>query len=347
MQRINQILLIAAVVLFALSAFTYYESVTRAERFERGQAFLPNLNPDSIAEITVRQGEEETVLRRSSDGERFVIPSADGYRAKNSAVNRFVRDVLDLELEKEVGTSDDLAEELGLDESAEERIEVVFENDAGQPMVHFLVGDRFEDGAGHYVRRVDVDEKPIYLTTKAVYLQTASDDFVERQILDVAQDEIASIEGDGFVFARPEEGGELALVDLPEGRKASSKATQLKSALAGLRATAHHLANAPEVQGLVFDRRVDFVLDDGSGYTLESAEKDDTHYLRVQGFHTAGQVTIARDASEEEVAETADVLQSIESIDDFNAFHGSWVYEISESTANRLGVDASDLVEDA
>ena len=86
--RYNHVLLSAAALLLVLSAFTYHNSVTRAERFERGQKFLSNLNPDEIAKIELAKGEESTVLERTAGGDRFVITSADGYYASNREVNR-------------------------------------------------------------------------------------------------------------------------------------------------------------------------------------------------------------------------------------------------------------------
>ena len=44
----NAKLAVLAVLLFVFSVFSYRQSVTRAERFERGQKFLAQLNPDEI-----------------------------------------------------------------------------------------------------------------------------------------------------------------------------------------------------------------------------------------------------------------------------------------------------------
>ena len=49
-------LIMVAAALFLFSALSYRASVKRAERFERGQSFLPNLNPDEIAEILIFDG---------------------------------------------------------------------------------------------------------------------------------------------------------------------------------------------------------------------------------------------------------------------------------------------------
>ncbi len=340
--KLNRILLIVAGALFALSAYSYYDSVQRAERFERGAKFLQNLNPDSIAEILIQKGEETAHLRR--DGDRFVVVDAGGYPAKNESVNRFIRDALELSLEKQVGSGESLDEELELIAGGDATTEVTFKDANQADMVHFLIGKSMDEGGGNYVRRVDSDDDAIYLTSSRVYLNTAQDDFLDKDILDVEQAEVAAIRGADFVIE--DEAGSLKLTGLPGGKKESNKASQLENLLSGLRFSKHFLANAPEVQGLYFDSVVDVDLKDESGYRVEVASKADKHYLRIQGYHTAGQLSIALDAGDEETTEVADKLKRQNEIQEFNDFHGSWIYEVTETTANRVKVSAKDLVED-
>ena len=347
MKKLNTILALVAAGLFLVSALSYHDSVRRAERFERGQRFLPNLNPDEIAQIEIVKGEETTRLRR--EGDRFMLTSADGYRAKNEAVNRFIKEVLDLSLEKEVGRGADLEEELGLVDGGAETQRITFKDSAGKEMVGFLVGNAFEDGSGSYVRRTAAEEEGkeplIYLTSSRVYLSTGEDDFLDKQILDLESSELAAIEGEGFKLEQQE--GELKLVDLPPGKKESTEVSQLENALSYLTFDRQHLADAPEVRSLSFDRQVTFVLADQSGYQVEVAEQGDKHYLRVRAFTDAGPVEITLDADEEEVKEKSETLVRADELQQFNDFHGSWVYEVSESTADKFRLRARDLIESA
>lgn len=365
--KLNRILLACAAVLLALSAFTYHDSVSRADRFERGQKFLQSLNPDEIAEIVLREGagdggggSSEVVLRRTASGDRFVVQSEAGYRADNAEVNRLLRQLLEMELEKEVGAaSASLSEELGLAESdgvlPDGTVEVTLRNAAEKDMVRVLVGEEFTgDGpTGNYLRRADDDGK-IYLSRGRINLNVDGGAYVDKEIADVPRTEIAAIRGDGFALVRTEEGGALELQDLPEGKKESSKASGLKGVLSPLRFQTHHLADAAEVRGLEFGRRLRVELDDGSGYVLELAragatesDSDDVKaYLRVSGFHTTEQVYIEQDASEEDVKETSEVLVRADEIADFNEYHGSWIYEVTDTVADRIDVGAADLQQD-
>ena len=211
--------------------------------------------------------------------------------------------------------------------------------------LHFLVGKSLDSGGGNYIRRLDAEDETIYLTSSRVYLNTRQDDFLDKEILDVEKDQIAAIRGNGFLIEDRE--GSLKLAELPAGKKESAKVSQLTNLLSGLRFNKHYLADAPEVQGLAFDASVEIDLEDESGYRVAVASKDDKHYLRIQGYHTAGQLSIAVDADEEESKRVADQLQRQNETQDFNAFHGSWIYEVTETTADKVRLAASDLVEDA
>ena len=353
-KKTNQILLIAASALLLLSAWTYQNSVKRAERFERGQKFLPNLNPDEIARIEINKGNEQTVLRRAQDGERFDVASADGYKAKNNNVNRLIKDVLEIELEKEVGEGESLQKDLQLvagEERDAETVEVALIGSGGNDMVRFLVGKAFESG-GNYVRRIDGDQKMIYLSSTRVFLTTDGDSFIDKDLLDVPRGDVARVAGTDFLFEKGEDGSALALVDLPAGKKESAQANQVKTVLQGLRFTKHYLADAPEVRGLRFDRQLDITLDDGSAYLLESAQQGDKHYLRITGRHTSDQVSGGRilmqpDATEEQMQETSELMARVDELQQFNVYHGSWVYEVTVNTADRVRATRADLLEDA
>lgn len=339
----NRLLMVVAAAVFLLSFLSYHSSVTRAERFERGQKFLSNLNPDEIANITLAKDGAITELKRQED--IFVVASEHGYPAANDAVNRMLKDVLGLSLEKKVGAGEGLEEELGLRSEAAGTLEVTFKNATGKEMVHFLVGKAFDEGSGNYVQRLDGEKGPIYLTAERVFLQTEGSDYVEQELLDVPAGDIAAIRGEGFAFESVD--GKLTLSGLPDGKKESAKATQVRGVLSGLRFQEHLLANDPSLQGLVFDDELQVELDDQSGYTLQVAQRGEDHYLRIAAFHDVGQLSVALDASEDEVRETSEVLSRGDEVKDFNALHGSFVYKVTSLTADKVRAKASELMEDA
>ena len=131
--RTNLKLAIAAVLLLAGSIWVYADSVSRGDRFERGKKLLPNLAIDEVSTIVLTEGGKTTTLERSAEpaptgvakGESFTIAEVHDYPAKNEAVNRLLRDLLDIGLEKEIGNGADLAKELEIDPPTDTTTEVV------------------------------------------------------------------------------------------------------------------------------------------------------------------------------------------------------------------------------
>lgn len=356
MRKLNTTLATVAAVLLLLSLWAYRDSVTRADRFERGQKFLQALDVDQIATIQLRgsggEGEEGTsVTLRRGEG-TFLIAEAEGYPARNETVNRLLRDLLDLSLERELGKGDSAAEAAGLDTGGAQEIHLL--DASGDTMVRFRYADT--EGAGVAVQRLaaedeeaeESDAQPVYLTEQALNVASDVDGFLDKDILDIQQGDLARIEGADFAFETPEEGSGLKLVDVPSGRQEKiSEVNKVKSALSYLTFDQVFLANAPEVAGLDFDQHLKFWLDEQTGYELSGAERDGRHFLQLRSFHTVDQITFSTEEADEELQEKADLRLRLDELEDFNRLHGSWIYEVSERVAERLQLRKVDLIEDA
>lgn len=344
MSKTNRNLLVAVAVLFLLSVLTYRQTASRADRFQRGQLFLPNLNPDEIATIEVSKGEESTTLRRQ--GDRFTVAEKRGYPASNSSVNRLLRDLLEIGLETEVGRGEGLAAELELEPAGPETVELALADRADKEMVRLRVGQTGEEGRGNYIRRLDEDNASIYLTSQNVFLSSDPASYLEKEIVDHPASEVVRIEGTDFELARAEAENDLQLVDPPAGRQAkTSEVNRLASILSGLRYDDVFVADDPQVAGLQFRPGLVVHLRDGSSYVLSYAEAEERFFLKIRGENEVQQVAITVDESEEELKEKAEKLSRADEIDAFNDFHGSWVYEISSFTAEKLKLGRADLLE--
>jgi len=342
--KTNRKLTILTVVLMALSLWAYRESVNRADRFQRGQVFLSNLNPDEIVRVEIRQADETVTLERQ--GETFRVVEEQGYPASNAAVNRLVGDLLELSLEKEVGTGTELASELELEPVGPSTVEVLFQDAAQKEMVRMRLGLPFEGGPGRYVQRLDRPDDPIYLTSGEVHVTVDSSAFLRQQIIDVPVSEVARIVGADFTLTRQAEGGELRLIDAAASEETKGKQIgELESILRNLSFENVFVADDEAVRDLDLLPTLSIDLEDGSGYDLAVAEREGRYFLQIAGRHAVSQVAISLDEAEEELQEKADMLTRADEIDDFNRFHGSWIYEISEADGRKLLLRKADLVE--
>lgn len=344
MSKLNRNMLLVVVALFLLSALTYRQSVGRADRFQRGQVFLANLNPDDVATITVSKGDEKVTLRRQAD--RFLVAEKRDYPASNSSVNKLLRDLLEIGLEREVGRGESLQAELEIEPLGPETVEVQLEGSGDQEMVRMRVGKTFDEGPGNYVQRFDEEDPAIYLTSSGVHASTEVGTYLDKLIVDHERTEVSIVSGADFLLERPADGGDLTVADLPAGEKVkSSEVGRLESALSGLRFDEVFVADANEVVGLLFEPALEIGLVDGSSYVLFLAQREEKTYLRIQGQNEVQQVAITVDEAEEELREKAEMLTRADEIDAFNSFHGSWVYEIGDLTAKKLRLTRKDLIE--
>lgn len=344
MKLSNRTLSIAALVLLGLSIALHLQSIRRADRFERGQSFLKGLNTDEVSSISLVRGDSTVSLERQ--GDRFVLAEHDDYRARNDSINRLLRSLLDVTLEKEVGSGPELARRLGLagDEAGvEPPIEITLGSASGSEPVQILIGKRAEDGGGHYLQRRG-DDQAIYLTTAATAVDVSADAYLEKEILNVESSEIATITGADFRFETTEQ--QLGLTDLPADRsEASLEVNKIKNGLRGLSFDSVLPADHADVAGLRFATALRYELTDGSGYELQTTERGESSYLRVVGFHSVERIAIGVDESEEELSEKAEVLERADEISRFNQFHGSWVYELGSSAADKFSLRKTDLIE--
>jgi len=340
--NLNRNLTIIAIVLLIASVWTYQSSVARADRFERGQRLLPSLNPDDVAEIAISRGSERVTLKRGEDG--FTISEMHGYPATNESVNRVLRSLVELELDKEIGTGDDLYRELGLTADAAEMTEIALRAADGAEMVRLRVGKAFDGGNGNYVRRLDGDGGPAYLSTNRISLNPSADTFLAKEILNVSADRIERINGLDYTVVRTEEG--LVLDRVPAGREENpSNLSRVKNLLSYFRFDEVFLADDAVVRDLAMRQVADVRLTDGSGYRLALAERDGEHYLQIIGYHTVNQVSVDRDETTEELEDKAEILARADEISRFNRFHGSWVYRVNQSTADKLLLQKADLTQ--
>ena len=343
--KTNATLAALAVVLLAGSVWAYTSSTSRGDRFQRGQRLLSNLILDEVATITIATGGEVTTLQKR--GDEFSVSEVHDYPARNESVNRFLRDLLDIELEKEVGRGIGLAADLEIDPPTDDTVEVALMNSTDQEMVRLRIGKSLPDGVGRYVRRLDVEDAPIYLTTDSWFLSTGSSSFLKKEIVDHPQAEVRRVQGSDFEIVAEEPESPLRLQNVPAGRTEKSTETNaLKSILNRLSFDEVFLADDAEVRELRFDRHLRVDLKDGTSYVLSLATSDDRSFLKIRGDHGLDRVEIAIDTPEDELREKADQLSRADAIEEFNAFHGSWVYEISSFTADKLTLNRSDLLQD-
>ncbi|PIE01699.1 MAG: hypothetical protein CSA81_10530 [Acidobacteria bacterium] len=341
--NLNRYLGIAAVILFVLSFMAFKQAQDSSDRFERGQKFLSNLNPDNISEILIDKGKDHVELKREDD--HFSMASKAGYPARNQAVNRIITSILDMELEDEIGSGAELSKELEVLEGPAETTHIIFKNDAGKEMVNFFIGKKAEGGQGSYVKK-NGDDETIYLTSKTSYLNVTPSSMIKDNILNIPQSDVLKIEGNGYTIE--DDGGTLQLQKLPKGMETkASEFGQVKGLLSNLKIKDAFLADNPKVKDVRFTNTVTVYLKNKAHYQIAVGKKGETIYMKVQSGHQLKQIQLTGQESEEELKEKSKVLQLNDELKKFNEFHGSWVYELSGQNGAKFFFTKQDLIQKA
>ncbi len=349
MTDLNKKLLALAAALMVLAFLTYRHDTSRADRFETGQKFLQNLNPDDVAKIEVRGAAEDNpdtgdAVTLTRQGDEYAVAERNGYVARNEEVNRLVRDLLDISLDRRMGSGEELAAELGL--TGSESTSVTLSSANGDVMVSVDLGTTSDSG-GRYVRRSTGEDQSIYRTEAALTVSSDPGTFLNKEIMDHPSSAIVRIEGPDFVLAKQQDddGQWQGVLELEGAEAKASEVNRLTSLLARLSFEEVFLASAPEVASLRFATSHTFNLDDQSGYVIESATQGDDTFIRVRGLFNVDRLEVSQDETDEQLEEKADVLRRSEEIAQFDQYHGSWVYKLSSSDGEKFAIARAALVE--
>ena len=344
MTDLNKKLGVGAAVLLVLAVLTYRHDAGRAERFEAGQKLLQNLNPDEIAQVSVTGAGEAASVTLDRQGEVYAVAEREGYIARNEDVNRLVRDLLDVQLNRRMGEGDSLAEELGFQDA--DATSVVLSNANGDDMVALEIGSSSESG-GRYVRRTSGDDQSIYRTEGDLSVSTDPSSYLNKEILDHSGAEVVRIEGPDFVLAKQQDdaGKWQGDLELDGGPASTAEINKLSGVLNRLAYDEVYLANAAEVANLRFDRSLLFELDDQSGYRFEVATRGDDSFIRVLGVFNVDRLEVTQEETEEELEQKAEVLRRSDEIAKFDQYHGSWVYQLSPTAGDTFALSRKDLLE--
>ena len=65
----------------------------------------------------------------------------------------------------------------------------------------------------------------------------------------------------------------------------------------------------------------------------------------MSGYLSVDRVTVSQEDTDDDLQEKSDVLKRSDEINQFNAYHGSWVYQLSETEAAPFALRKQDLLE--
>ena len=342
------ILAAVAVAMVAVTIVIYGVECKPPADFEKGSLLIQGLELDKIGQITLKKEDKTVTLKRKGKG--FVVPERGGYPASVKKVNELFIDCLGIRIADRVTASASNHGELGVKTDSKDATVVEFADADGKPVVGLVAGKSLSRGSGTYVRRIDQDT--VYASEKSLYLAAEVTSYIETEILDVKKDDVieahVELPDEAYTVHRNKD-GKTVLAEVPEGRK--QKDNDVEAVLDALSYLTFNEVVAEQPEGLKFDATYTAKTKKHLTYTLRLGKVDDKHYAKVAArgpssaeLERAG--LIGKNEPKEKLEEKDRILTAADKADEFNARHGSWLYELSSWKAEKMRKPLKDLLED-
>ena len=307
------------------------------------EVVFPTLHadPNAVAKIAYASGQTSFTLQRQDDG-GWQVAEKSGYPAAAEKIRELVVALADTRfVEAKTSLPESFArlevEEPGAEAAKSRRITLSAAD--GAVLADLVLGKRStrrtgRESFGTYLRRPDSQQA--WLVNQEIPADRKIEDWLDREILNIAQGEIAMMEitpaaGEGYSITRDQPEGDFVLEEAPEDKTLDQGAVKrIASALYFL-----NLKDVEARDGFQMPEETSvarLTTYDGLGVLIEVASVEDRHWA----FFTVGYTGDPDAESDEAKAAQARA-------DDLNAKVGPWVFEISNFEADRLRQPLTEL----
>jgi len=333
---------VAAAVMLVLAVVQSKIATGPVDISEGVAPLVQGLDPDVIAAIHIKGGEDEVTLERK--GAAFVVADKFGYPAQTKRVNDLIQKVLDIQTVEHMTDNPANFADLGVDANSARTI-VEFRDKDGNVMTGAVISESQKGKT--YVRQPNGND--VYEAKSGPWIQTRMMDYLEQRIMNIEQKDIAKVtlttaDGSYSITSEPNNTDVKVEKAAPEGKKfKAGDPKQVFSVMTSLR-----FEDVMPDSDLAFRDTYVCKLNKPIIYTAKIAVEDDKTFAKVAATYTGPeQITKAdRVLTEEELKEKEAVLLAQDQVKEFNARHSKWVYKIPSYQAKNLTRKFEDLLED-
>lgn len=343
----RKLTILAIVAVVVVAGAVIQSKITNRPRKGSGAAtyLIQGFDPDVVASIVLSKGSDGLTLLRQ--GKKFVIAEMDGYTAMGSKVNEIINICMDIKVGELYTADKDNHKDLGVIEEAATTV-VKFYSADSTLLTGVVIGKNKENSRDAFVRKLDSDE--VYVASSPGWIYASPTDYVQRTLLRLGRDEIASIgvAGPDGKFSIKPDGDSFDLEPLGAGKKV--KISEISSIVGVLGYLSFDDAKQQQnlKEKLIFENSVACLLKDSTLYKIGIAKAGGKAYVMITAeFMDTTEVTKERGVESEEKlkAKEAKLMARFKAIE-YAATHKGWVYEIPTAKADSLTKPIANLVED-
>lgn len=184
---------------------------------------------NDVAAISIEGA--DGAININKQGEAWQLAESGNYPARFDKIKQTALTVADMKVLSPKTTNPSLFAELGVEEvgAGAKSKRLTLKDAGGNTLAALIVGNtrsgRNAEDSGTYVRKADANET--WLVSGSLSLSTTPTDWIEQQLLDVADDRIKDTriehpDGEVVIVTREQGQKDFSVVDVPEGKVARS-----------------------------------------------------------------------------------------------------------------------------
>ena len=346
--------LVLAMVTFAVALISVFSQPGFQQAGNHDEVVFPELraDPNAAAKLAITAAGSEITLLRNDDG-GWRVEDKSGYPADGKKVVGLIAALADTRFVEAKTALPESFSRLEVEdptgESAKSR-RITISSADDKVLTDLILGKRStqrtsRDAFGSYLRRPD--QQQAWLVNQEIQADRKIEDWLAREILNIAQGEIAAIEitpaeSEGYSLSRAEAEADFVLADAPEATARADDGAEEKTLDQGAVeriASALYFLNLrdvhprkgfqmPEARSIA--RLTTF---DGLGVLVEVASLDDKHWASFTVGYTG-----------EDAADTESAKAVKAKAEKLNTKVMPWVFEISKFEADRLRQSLDELL---
>ncbi|HOM76294.1 MAG TPA: DUF4340 domain-containing protein [Anaerohalosphaeraceae bacterium] len=304
---------------------------------------------EAVSAVTITSEKGTQTVRLQKKDNVFVVAAKDNYPADVSKINTLISHCLDIRTREKI--TSDPANHADLKVTPETaRYVIAFQDKDGKDIVGLAVSESDENG-NSFARLLNSDD--VYTVSDVPWIDTSVMGYINTKLLEVQQDKVSSVAvrtpEDTYVLAAAEEGGEIRLENMPQGKQ--YKGTTYKTVFNALSYLRFDDVMAAEKApaDLDFNSVYTCKLKDLTVYKVQLAKQGDKTYAKVSADYldkTEVTKTVGQVESEEELKKKEAKLLAIDAVNAFNQKHQGWIYVIPSYKSGDLSKPLAELIED-
>ncbi|OHB54048.1 MAG: hypothetical protein A2Y07_00450 [Planctomycetes bacterium GWF2_50_10] len=345
----NKALIILGVLAAVMVVWAVAQSRVSSEQAAVAAAnapLVPGLDTEAIGSISLKSGATTVTLAR--EGGKFVIGEKSNYPALNSKVNKLITTVLDLKTAELVTKDKANFADLGVSDDKAKTIVTFYKPDKSV-LTGVVIGGNSQQGRGTYVKLLGSDD--VFLTTESPWLETGALDYVEKNLVELQRNDVASIAvktaGGAYTLVKDVNDKIVANgIEVPAQKKLKSDvADQVFGAAVSM---SFEDVIPAALAKYDFNRSMTIKMKDPTVYTVDVADANGKYYVKVSADYTDKAAVTKENSVEtpEQLKAKEAKLLARDKADNFTKKHAGWVYEIPEYKGKELAKSPAEFLED-